>query len=265
MVKRLFLVLSILIVLSALFTGCSSKTEDTRQYIDTMGVVFTNEAGSVINELFVFPIAIDGTDVFEQDMGPDIIKNTSAQRRIGSYGVTVEVLDTSYNVMARDRSQGIYIFQNVPLTNVCEAVLTFDSTNPVLTIYHKNGAIDAIVGQHIREGDAPDHAQIPLKREVTLRFTINNSSNNNMTFISMREAANPDKGEVELYIGVLESGGSASLNVRLFEEDKEITAWILCVETADGISAISTDLFNPWEVNNVDISINGDTLVFTTS
>ena len=69
-------------MLSLILTGCG-KGEDTRQYIDTMGIVFTNNAKEVVNELYVFPIAIDGTSIFEQDMGPDLIKNTRQVKRIG--------------------------------------------------------------------------------------------------------------------------------------------------------------------------------------
>jgi hypothetical protein len=228
-----------------------------------MGVVFTNEAGGVINELYVFASSTDGTDVFEQDMGPDMIRNTSENKRIGSFGVTIEVLNTSYNVMARDRSQGIYIFQNVPLTNVCEAVLAFEpgSSNPVLTIYHKSGAVDVISGELVREGDAPAHTHNPLRREVPIRFSIENTTGDDIAFVSMREAADPDKGEVELVTDTIADGDSASVSIRLYEDDEAITEWILFVRFADGNSLISSGAFNPWETENLVVSKSGGALV----
>jgi len=229
-----------------------------------MGVVFTNEAGGVINELYVFASSTDGTDVFEQDMGPDMIRNTSENRRIGSFGVTIEVINTSYNVMARDRNQGIYIFQNVPLSNVCEAVLSFarDSNNPVLTIYHKNGGVDVISGELVREGDAPAHTHNPLRRDVPVRFSLENNTLDVFAFVSMREAADPDKGEVELFVGEIETGDSVSVSVRLYEEDEDITQWVLYVEFADGSSMVSFEAFNPWEADSLVVSVSGGALVF---
>jgi len=260
-VMVLFLMLS---ALSLFLTGCG-RGEDTRQYIDTIGIVFTNNANEVINELFIFPVAIDGTSVFEQDMGPDLIKNTSKVRRIGSFGVTIEMENTSYNIKARDRFQGIYIFGNVPLSNACEAILTFEGANPLLTVHHRSGEVHAIEGEHVPPGDAPDHAHVPLRRTATVQFTVRNTSDNDIVFISMREADYPSKGEVELLQSTLAENSSTSINYRLFEEDTEVTDWLLYVKTADGVSTLFEEPFNPWEINILEITMDGNTLVFTAS
>jgi len=267
MKKKLIIGVIILSMLTIILTGCSSG-EDTRQFIDTMGVVFTNDADDVINELYVFPIAIDGTDVLEQDMGSDLIKNTGSTRRVGSFGVTIEMLNTGYNVMARDRSQGIYIFENVPLSNVCEAVLTFDRAAdlyPLLTIHHKNGGSQVLAGDFIPPHDAPDHAHIPLRKTATLHFNVENNTNKNIVFISIREADHPSKGEVELYIGELKANTSTSLNYRLFEEDKEITDWLLYIQTSTGESIQFEESFDPWETNLITISLEGGSLAYKAS
>jgi hypothetical protein len=260
MKKSIFITVALMLAFALVFTGCQ-KTEDTRQYIDTIGVVFTNEADSVINELFVFPSPDDGTDVFEQDMGPDMIKNTSSAKRVGSYGVTVEAAD-SYSVIARDRSRGIYHFGNVPLDNVSEAVLTFDGEKPMLSVYHRNGGAEAIEGEYVATGDAPDHTFVPLKKKASCRFTVKNDTGSDIDFISMLEKDNQDKGEVELYIGTLEAGSSVPVTGKLNEEDQEITEWVLRVDTADGGSTVSEESFDPWNTDNIDISLDGGKITF---
>jgi len=266
MKKITFISLLILLLLPALLTGCGNDGgDDTRQYIDTMGIVFTNNAHEVINELYVFPIAIDGTSVFEQDMGPDLIKNTSRTKRIGSFGVTLEMQNSSFNVKARDRNQGIYIFGDVPLSNACEAILTFDSTNPFLSVYHRNGEVHTIEGQFVAPGDAPDHAHTPLRRTATIHFTVRNTSSSDISLITIREADHPSKGEVEVYRGNLSANASTSINYKLFEEDLEVTQWLLYVRTADGVSILFDEPFNPWEINLLEITMDGDTKVYTAS
>jgi len=260
MKKRLFILLAGTIFLSAFLTACN-RTVDTRQYVEMFGVVFTNEASEVVYELFAFPSSADGTDVFEQDMGPDIIKNTRDQRRLGSFGVTLEVVTTSYNVMARDRDRGIYLFRDTPLTNACEAIFTFESGNLFLTIHHRDGSVDTMTGQLVHEGDAPAHAHNPMRREVPVRFTVHNNTGDIITFISMREAADPDKGEVHLFEGTLDTDGSTSIDERLYEEDEEITAWILYIETEDGSSMISGESFDPWETDDLDLTKSGGALI----
>jgi len=260
MKKRLFIFLAGTVLLSTFLTACN-RTVDTRQYVEMFGVVFTNDASDIINELFAFPSSTDGTDVFEQDMGPDIIKNTRNQRRLGSFGVTLEVVQASYNVMARDRDRGIYLFRDAPLTNACEAILTFESGNLMLTIYHRDNTVDTMTGELVREGDAPAHTHNPMRREVPVRFTIYNDTGDTITFISMREAADPDKGEVHLFDGTLGADSSASISERLYEEDEEITAWILYIETENGSSMISDGSFNPWETDDLDLSISGGNLI----
>jgi len=266
MKKQLVILILILSLVSVTMIGCANNTEDTRQYIDTMGVVFTVETDDIINELYAFPVVIDGTDVLEQDMGPDLIKNTSSVRRVGSYGITVEMQRSSYNVMARDRSQGIYIFTDVPLTNVCEAVLTYDRSvgaNPILTVYHKNGGVDVIEGQFIPPHDAPDHAHLPLRRNSTVRFSIKNDTNHDISFISMREADNPGIGEVELFIGTLAAQKTERVQHRIFRDDEEITEWLLYIETSTGETILFNGVFNPWETNEVSIYMDGNTIAFT--
>ena len=261
--------MSILFLVMILLVGCeTTEGEDTRQYIDTIGVVFTNEADDVINELYVFPISIDGTPILEQDMGPDLIKNTGSTRRIGSYGVTIELQYSSYNVMARGRQKDIYVFGNVPLSNVCEAILTFDresGDSPHLTIRHRNGTVDVIAGNHLVPGDAPNHTHVPMRSMVTVQFTVNNNTGSDITFISMREADDPGKGEVELFIGTLEADNSVAINYRLYEEDLEITEWLLFVRTADGKSIQFDEVFDPWETNEINIIVENDKLVFSAS
>jgi len=260
MKRRLFILLAGSILLSGFLTACN-RTIDTRQFVELFGVVFTNEASDVINELYVFPSSTDGTDVFEQDMGPDIIKNTREQRRLGSFGVTLEVVTTSYNVIVRDMDRGVYIFENTPLTNACEAILTFEAGNPVLTIHHRNGTVDAMTGRRVQEGDAPAHTQNPMRREIPIRFTVNNYTGDTITFISMREADDPDKGEVYLFERALDNDSSANVSIRLFEEDEEITAWIIYIETENGISMISDGSFNPWETEELDLTISDGVLI----
>ena len=264
MMKKLIIILFAFLLLSPVLAGCN-RGEDTRQYIDTMGIVFTNKAHEVINELYVFPIAIDGTSVFEQDMGPDLIKNTSRTKRIGSFGVTLEMQNSSFNVKARDRNQGIYIFGDVPLSNACEAVLTFDSANPFLSVYHRSGEVHSIEGEFVAPGDAPDHAHVPLRKTATMQFTVRNTSVSDITLITIREADYPSKGEIELLQGNLQANSSTSITYRLFEEDTEVTAWLLYVKTASGVSTLFDEPFNPWEINLLEITMDGDTKVYNVS
>jgi len=268
-VKR-FMLISVLTVLFVFSVACkSNEGEDTRQYIDTIGVVFTNNADDVINELYVFPIAIDGTEILEQDMGSDLIKNTGNIRRIGSFGVTIDTIYQSYNVMARGRQQNIYVFGNVPLTNVCEVILSHDHKDvggaPLLTVRHKNGSVDVVAGDYLAPGDAPDHPHVPLRKTATVQFSVSNKSGNDITFLSIREADDPNKGEVELFIGNLESEKSGSVSFRLFEDDEEITNWLLYIETADGESVLFDIPFNPWETTDLEIQRENGKLIFFVS
>ena len=258
--KKLIVLLVGIILLFIAITACN-RTVDTRQYVNYIGVVFTNDASDIVYELFAFPSSIDGSDVFEQDMGPDIIKNTRDQRRLGSFGVTLEVVGTSYNVMARDRERGIYIFQGVPLTNACEVIITDDAGIPVLTIHHRDGIVDTMRGQPVREGDAPAHTHNPIRRELPIRFTIHNHTDERITFVTMREADNPDRGEVYLFDGMLHTDDTAPVSIRLYEEDQVITAWIIYVEFEDGSSMISTNSFNPWELEDLELSIINSELI----
>jgi len=268
MKKHLIVILIILSIASAVLAGCGSEGEDTRQYVDTIGVVFTNNADDIINELYVFPIAIVGTNILEQDMGPDLIKNTSSTRRIGSFGVTIELQNTSYNVMARGRQQDIFVFAGVPLTNVCEAVLSFNrevDANPTLTIHHRSGDTNVIVGEHIHPGDAPNHTHMPMSRTETVRFNIRNSTEGSIYFISMREADQPRRGEVELFVGNLSPNALTSVTYRLPEEDMEVTEWLLHIQAPDGTSMTFNEPFNPWETEQIEILMDGDEIVYIVS
>jgi len=262
----IILILTACILIAA--TACeSTEGDDTRQYIETFGVVFTNNADDVINELYVFPIQIDGTDILEQDMGPDLIKNTGSVRRIGSFGITIDTIYSRYNVMARGRQQNIYVFENVPLSNVCEAVLSHENKDtggaPMLMIIHRDGSTDVVHGEYLYPGDAPDHTHVPLKNAVYVQFTVENNTEQDITFISMKEADNPGKGEVELFIGTLEAGKSTSINYRLYEEDEEIEKWLLYVETDTGDSIQFSEIFNPWETSLLEFTENNGTLSLT--
>jgi len=269
MKKIILIALVLTLIFIVLISGCESERgEDTRQYIDTMGIVFTNDAYEVINELYVFPIAIDGTSIFEQDMGPDLIKNTSRIKRIGSFGVTLELQNTSFNVMARDRNQGIYVFGNIPLSNACEMVLSFDHgtiSHPVLAIFHRNGEVHAIEGEFVAPGDAPDHAHSPLRRTATIHLTVRNLTDYDLSEISIHEADHPSRGAVELLRGNLAAKSSTSINYRVFEEDTEVTEWLLYVRTEDGVSTLFEEPFNPWEMNVIEIAMDGDTKTYTAS
>jgi len=257
--RRLFILLAGTIILFTFLTACN-KTIDTRQFVEFFGVVFTNEASDVINELYAFPSSTDGTDVFEQDMGPDIIKNTREQRRLGSFGVTLEVVSTSYNVMARDRDRGVYIFRDTPLTNACEVIITFESGTPYLAIHHRDGTVDSMRGQLVVEGDAPAHTHNPIRREIPIRFTIHNDTGDTITLVTMREADDPDKGEVYLFEGTLDTDDSASVNIRLYEEDQVITEWIIYIETGDDSFMISVEAFDPWDTDDLDLTIKDGVL-----
>jgi len=262
--KKLLILLVCTVLLTAVLVACGNRTVDTRQYVNYIGVVFTNNASDVVHELFVFPSSTDGTGVFEQDMGYEIIRNTRDQRRYGSFGVTLEVVRTTYNVMARDRERGIYLFQGVPLTNACEAILTADVTGiPVLTIHHRDGIVDTMRAEPVREGDAPAHTHNPIRRELPIRFTLHNNTGESVTFVTMREAANPDIGEVYLFEdGALDTDDSAAVNIRLYEEDLVVTEWIIYVEFEDGSSMLSEDNFNPWEVEDLELAIVNGKLIF---
>jgi hypothetical protein len=255
---RLLILPASIILLFVILAACD-RTVDTRQYVNYMGVVFTNDASDIVHELFVFPSSTDGTSVFEQDMGSDIIKNTRDQRRLGSFGVTLEVMGTSYNVMARDRDRGIYLFQGVSLTNACEAILTADAGIPVLTIHHRDGIVETMRSEPVREGDAPAHTHNPIRREISIRFTLHNHAEESFTFVSMREADNPERGEVYLFEGRLLAEDTAPVNIKLYEEDLVITEWIVYVEFEDGSSMVSINTFNPWEIDDLELAIiNGE-------
>jgi hypothetical protein len=78
----------------------------------------------------------------------------------------------------------------------------------------------------------------------------------------MREAANPDRGEVYLFDGMLHTDDTAPVNIRLYEEDQIITAWIVYVEFEDGSTFVSANTFNPWDVNELELSIiNGELIL----
>jgi len=268
--KKYLIILTLITCILITVTACeTNEGDDTRQYIETFGVVFTNDADDVINELYVFPIQIDGTDTLEQDMGHDLIKNTGSIRRIGSFGITIDTIYSRYNVMARGRQQNIYVFENVPLSNVCEAVLSHENKDlggaPMLTVIHRNGTTDVIHGEYLYPGDAPEHTHVPLKKVVTVQFKVENNTEHDISLISMREADNPGRGEVELFVGTLEAGKSTSINYRLYEEDEEIEKWLLYIETATGDSIQFDEIFNPWETSLLEFTENNDTLTLTIS
>jgi len=265
--KRKLGILFLAVFLSAVFfAGCQERL-DTRQYIDTIGVVITNEVDNVINELYVYPANEDGTlSDFTEEMGSDLIKNTKKERRVGSFGVTVEKTG-SYNILVRDRDGGVYHFENVGLEDADHGVLTFDATVniPNLSLRHWSGSIENITGRYVPPDDAPDQTQNPLKKTVPYKFNITNDTSAELAFISMREAANPGKGEVELYVEPVPAGKSVSTSGNLFEEDKDITDWVLHIETADGQTFDFPESFDPWQTETIVFSGDGSQFSFEVS
>jgi hypothetical protein len=116
-------------------------------------------------------------------------------------------------------------------------------------------------GQIVREGDAPAHTHNPIRRELPIRFTLHNHTDEGIVFVSMREADNPDRGEVYLFDGALHTDDTAPVNIRLYEEDQIITEWIIYIEYEDGSSLISEGTFNPWETDDLELSIIDNELI----
>jgi hypothetical protein len=82
-----------------------------------------------------------------------------------------------------------------------------------------------------------------------------------MSFVSMREADNPERGEVYLFEGRLLADDTAPVNIRLYEEDLVITEWIVYVKYEDGTSLITSDTFNPWEIDELELAIADGELI----
>lgn len=243
--KRALLLLAPALVLAVFLGGCD-KREDTRQYVETIGVVFTNDIDVVFQELYVYPGDIS-------EMGPDFIKNSGGITKVGSYGVTVEV-SPSYNVWLKDRDGGSYEFEKVELDNADLAIISYDK-KLLLTIQHHDGGNEVVEGRYIFPGDAPDHSQVPLKNRASYSFEVQNDTGSELAMISMREASDQYKGEVELYIKTLADGKSIGISGKLDEEDTDITEWVLHIETADGDSYTATEPFDPWEVKEIILTL----------
>lgn len=233
--------------------GCSSS-KDTRQYTHTIGVVFTNDVNFVFNELFVYPTTTD-------EMGPDFIQNTNNTTKVGSYGVTVEE-DNYYNVLLRDERGGVYKFFDLPLENGDIAVIHYDEEDLSITITHRSGGTDVVKGSIADPGDAPDHPQKPLQKLVSFGFKLENTTTKDIKMVTMREAADQEKGDVELYSKVLSAGNTANISGRLYEEDEAITEWVLYIETSENTYAVSQDSFDPWTEEKVTISEKGGKIYF---
>ena len=242
-----------LLILPVMFLSACRETKDTRKTIHTIGVVFTNDLNYVFDELYVY----DG-DV--HNMGPDFINNNKREVKVGSYGVTVEEMD-SYAVWLRDNHGGVYEFKEVPLQNADVAVISY-TDELLLTIYHHDGGTEEVVGNYVKPGDAPDQPFNPLDEQASFKFTVTNDSSHDFTFVSMREAAAQGKGEVELYLDTLEAGKSATVSGRLNADDTKITEWVLYVDSADGYSFTSKDPFDPWSTKEIVITDADDGLSF---
>lgn len=243
---------AVLIILS----GCGDDRHDTRKYVDTIGVVFTNDLDNVFQELYVYPGGID-------EMGQDFIKNSKGNTKVGSYGVTLEV-SASYNVWLKDRNGGSYEFNGVRLANADHAVISYDE-DLYLTISHQDGSTDVVVGHYVYPGDAPDHPQEPLKSLISFKFNVKNETGATLGLISMREADDQRKGEVELHIDDLKDGESESISGKLDEEDGEITEWVISIETADGKAYTSKQSFDPWTAKDITLSLDDGELALTVS
>lgn len=258
--KKLRITLPVLAVFLAFFfilAGCD-KREDTRQYINTIGVVFTNDLETVFDELYVYEGSL-------ADMGPDFIKNTKNNVKVGSYGVTVE-RHSSYSVWLKDRNGGSYEFQSAPLENADHAVISYDAEQKMLTltIHHFTGGTEVVEGRYVPPGDAPEYDQVPMKTRESYSFEVQNDMGNDLEFISMREAGDQYKGEVELYLKPLTTGSKATISGKLGEEDTEITEWVLYVETVDGRNYTSADTFDPWTAETITLSLEGGKLILDT-
>ena len=245
-----------LLVLCTLLAGCTQK-DDTREYIESIGVVVTNNAGPVFTELFIFP-DLDGHTDFTEEMGADLLANKGKVKRTGSYGVTLEKAD-AYGVVVRNNRGAVYVFRAVKLANADEAVVTMDSGKLTLQLYHRGGGMEEVPGSIVEPGDAPDHTQNPLKKPASYSFQVKNETDADISRITMREAAAPDKGEVELYLDKLEAGKDVTVSGVLTDADVPITAWLLYIQAADGVAALVETPFDPWTVQTVDIARDGDT------
>ena len=239
------------LLLSVFLTGCSN-TEDTRQYVRTIGVVVTNDVDNVFDELYIYPSG-------DHEMGPDHIQSDREVKRVGSYGATLEESD-AYSILVRDNRGGVYTFEDVSFQNADEAVISYDDAL-LLTVHHRSGGTEEVEGQYVSPGDAPDHPQSALQKRVSFDFTVANETGSIITFLSMREADDQDKGEVELYIDGIENGDTVSISGKLDEKDQDITEWVLYFETSEDEYYVS-DTFDPWTTESIQITQDGDTMQY---
>ncbi len=250
--------LSVLLVMSTLLAGCEPQN-DTREYVPTIAIVVTNNLDAVFDELYVYP----GDGMTSQDMGPNVIQNIHGKHVVGSYGVTLEVAD-SYTIIVRDNRGRVYKFYEVALQNVDEAVVSFDE-ELLCTVYHRGGGSESIVGEYVIPGDAPDHSYVPLRDRVPYDFVIENDTQKEILFVSMREAEDQDKGEVILNAKPLPAGTVMDANGRMFAEDEEITDWVLYMETTDGEKITFETPFNPWTTDSIVITYANGEYSYTAS
>lgn len=247
--KRILLLLLAALLLLA---GCSKK-EDTRKYIQCIGVVVTNDTGSVFDEMYIYPSSNTGND-----KGVNLLPKSRTETRVGSYGATLEI-SPAYNIIVRDRDGGVYEFDQVSLSNADEAVISYTDALYV-TLHHRNGGSDVVMGEYVNPGDAPSRPyEKPLKK-VNYAFDVVNNTSKALTRITMREAGDIQKGEVELYLKEVPAGQAAAIRELLYEDDMEITEWVLDVTTADGESTIIDGTFNPWTAKTIVLQEDGGTL-----
>jgi hypothetical protein len=260
--KRQGFLLLAVVMLAGFLAGCQEK-HDTRQYVDTIGFVLSNQADTVIDEMYVYPNEDGTVDTFASKMGKNLIKNKGTQRKVGSFGVTLELYQ-GYNILVRNRGGGVYHFENIHLQDADHGVLTFDYERdlPNLELNHWSGGIETVQGRYVPPDDAPDHTQTPLRKTINYKFEITNDTDVTFNRVTMREAEYPDEGEVELYIEPIEPGRSVSATGWLYEEDQDITAWRLYVETQNGEIISFSEPFDVWTQSKIIISGSGSVLSY---
>ncbi len=247
LIKKYF-VIAALVLMMLTAHGCDER-RDTRQFVHTIGVVFTLDTDEVFQELFVFP-----GDYSE--MGQDFLANSKTNTKVGSFGVTVEA-GSAFTVWLKDWDGGTYAFDGVALQNGDLATITFEDAL-ALTLRHQSGRQEVVAGRYVQGGDAPDHPQSDMLREKSFQFSVVNQTGRPITYISMREARAPGKGDVELYLETLAAGASAVMGDTLSGDDLELTEWLLHVQDDAGNVWDSAAPFSPWTVTELTLRLRAD-------
>lgn len=251
--RHIALLLCLLLAASLLLGGCGKdERRDTREDVHTIGVVITIDVDNTFKELFVYPGSI-------ADMGEDNIRSTKNEVHVGSFGCTVAQSE-NYSVWLKDRDGGAYEFANVPFQNADHGVITLEG-GLSMALHHTDGTSEEVPGVYIAPGDAPSYSQQPLAQQETFKFNLYNDTGRTLTMVSMREADDPDKGEVELKLDPLESGQYVTISSKLYDHDFDNHEWLLYVKTDAGEAWLSEDTFDPWTAKTVHASVQNGTLV----